>query len=162
MNTTDQLVSAVSHRINNLFQMNSGGEFLIDAALESNDLKRVAEGWSSVRRSQNRISQLSINLSTYCLEFEPLLRKLNLHEVIEAAANEVGNSFAKTRLKIVYQTDADFAMKLDSHYCCQAIANILTVGLMASEEWRGWTRRSNTRNVNDRRGCSDSSRLSTL
>ena len=134
MNTTDQLVLAVSHRINNLFHSSSGGEFLVDTALKSNDLDRVAEGWSIVKRLQNRISQLSSNLCIYCINLELLLRKLNLYDQIEAAADEVGNSFDKTRLKISHQFDSDLKLNLDSHFCCQAIANILTVALMASED----------------------------
>ena len=131
--TTDQLVSAISHRINNLFQMTSGSEFLIDAALEANDLKRVSEGWSTVRQSQNRISQLSTNLSAHCHDFEPLLHTINLHDAIERAANEAGDSFGDVRVKITHQIKFDFALKLDSYYFGRAITNILTVGLMASE-----------------------------
>ena len=132
-NTTDQLVSAVSHRINNLMQLNSGGEFLVDAALDSNDLKRVAQGWVTVRRSQNRIRQLSLNLSTYCHDFKELRTTLNFHDLIESAASDVGDSFDRTRLKITHQTNADLKLNLDEHYSCQAIANILTVGMMATE-----------------------------
>ena len=133
MNTTDQLVSAVSHRINGLLQMSSGGEFLIDAALESNDLERIAAGWSTVKRSQNRIAQLVVNLNTYCHDFDPLVRELNLHGLLEAAADEVGSSYDRDRLKISNQTTPDFKIELDEYFCCRAIANVLTVGLMVSE-----------------------------
>ena len=128
----EQLVSAVSHRINNYLQLSSGGEFLVDAGLEANDLEQVAQGWSTVRRTQNRINQLSVNLTTYCQDFKPVFRKLNLHGLIEIAVDEIGNSFDATRLKVVHQTAADVSLELDAHYCSRAIENVLCVGLMAT------------------------------
>ena len=133
MITTEQLVSAVSHRINNLLQLNGGGEFLIDMGLKSNDLDKIAQGWSTVKRTQNRINQIAVNLTTYCHDFKPVPREINLHDFIEAANGEIGNSFDPTRLKIVHQTAADLTLKLDGHFSSRAIENVLCVGLMASE-----------------------------
>ena len=137
MTTTKQLVLAVSHRINNLMQLNGGGEFLIDAGLAAKDLDQIAQGWSTVRRTQNRISQLSVNLNFYCHDFQPLLGRLNLHEIIEAAAREIGNSFDPARLKITHQTADDIALKLDELFSSRAIENMLCVGLMASASDEG-------------------------
>lgn len=133
----EQLVSAVSHRINNYLQLSSGGEFLVDAGLEAKDLEQVAQGWRTVRRTQNRIHQLSVNLTTYCHDFNPLFRNLNLHQLIKTVVDELGNSFDTTRLKVVHQTAADLTLELDEHYCSRAIENILCVGLMASEARSG-------------------------
>jgi len=104
----------------------------VDAGLEANDLEQVAQGWSTVRRTQNRINQLSVNLTTYCQDFKPVFRKLNLHGLIEIAVDEIGNSFDATRLKVVHQTAADVSLELDAHYCSRAIENVLCVGLMAT------------------------------
>ena len=137
MTTTKQLVSAVSHRINNLMQLNAGGEFLIDAGLAAKDLDQIAEGWSIVRRTQNRIIQLSVNLTTHCHDLQPLLRRLDLHELIEAVAAEIGNSFDRTRLSIVNQTSAEVTVNLDERLTSRAIENVLCVGLMASKTDEG-------------------------
>ena len=135
--TTEQLVSAVSHRINNLLHLSNGGEFLVDAGLGSSDLERVSEGWSIVRRCQNQISQLSVNLSTFCHDFEPRRRSVNLHDSIEVAASEIGNCFDRARLKINHQTASDFTIELDELHFPRVIENVLCVGLMASNAGDG-------------------------
>jgi len=77
------LTAAVSHRINNLLHLNSGGEFLIDSGLKSKNLEQISQGWTTVRRTQNRINQLLKNMLIYSRDFKPLLREHRLHILIE-------------------------------------------------------------------------------
>ena len=128
-----QLMSVVSHRINNLMHLVSGGEFLIDTGLKANDLKQVAEGWSTVRRTQSRISQLSTNMAWYCREFEPLIRQAKPHSVINVVTNEMSADYGEARLTVVDSVAPDLSLNLDSHYFDRAVRNILAVGLWAAE-----------------------------
>lgn len=127
------LTTAVSHRTNNLLHLISGCEFLIDAGLQANDLKKVAQVWNTVKRAQNEISQLSVNMAMHCRDFNPVVRELNLYRKIQAVTNELGSSFGETRLEIKHLTDVDLTLKLDPFYLEQAIKNVLSVGLAASE-----------------------------
>ena len=128
------LTSAVSHRINNLMHLVSGGEFLIEKGLKSNDLKQVAEGWSTVRRTQSRISQLSTNMAWYCREFKPLMRAAKPHRVINVVANEMRADYGEVRLTVVDGVTSELSLNLDSHYFERAVRNILAIGFWASED----------------------------
>ena len=128
-----KLTSVVSHRINNLMHLVSGGEFLIETGLKSNDIKKVAEGWSTVRRTQSRISQLSTNMAWYCRELEPLMREAKPREVINIAVNEMVADYGETRLKVVDGVPPDLSLNLDSHYFDRVVRNVLSVGLWAAE-----------------------------
>ena len=128
-----KLTSVVSHRINNLMHLVSGGEFLIETGLKSNDLKKVAEGWSTVRRTQSRISQLSTNMAWYCRELEPLMREAKPRGCINVAVNEVVADYGDTRLEVIDGVPPDLSLNLDSHYFDRVVRNVLSVGLWAAE-----------------------------
>ena len=129
-----KLTSVVSHRINNLMHLVSGGEFLIETGLKSNDLKQVADGWSMVRRTQSRISQLSTNMAWYCREFKPLMRAAKPHRVINVVANEMRADYGEARLTVVDGVTSELSLNLDSHYFERAVRNILAIGFWASED----------------------------
>ena len=128
-----KFTSVVSHRINNLMHLVSGGEFLIETGLKANDLSQVAEGWSTVRRTQTRISQFSTNMAWHCREFEPLMREVTPCEIINAIVNEMGEDYGGNRLEFVDNVPPYLSLNLDSHYFDRAVRNILAVGFWAAE-----------------------------
>lgn len=130
----EELTAAVSHRINNLLHLNSGGEFLIDSGLKSENLEQVSQGWNTSRRTQNRINQLLKNMLTCSRTFNPVLGERHLHSLVEAAASQIGDMFDATRLEIKHNPDSNLTLTLDDHYTASAIENILAVGLMASAD----------------------------
>ena len=129
----EKLTSVVSHRINNLMHLVSGGEFLIETGLKSKDLEKVAQGWGTVRRTQSRISQLSTNMAWYGRELKPLIRKTQPHKVINVIVTEMTADYGETRLKVVDGVAPELSLNLDSHYFERAVRNILAVGFWAAE-----------------------------
>lgn len=128
-----KLNSVVSHRINNMLHLIGGGEFLIEAGLKSNDLPQIAKGWDAVKRTQNRISQLSTNMALHCRNFQPLMRALKPRGVIDLVVNDLDSDLGESRFKVVHRTASDLSLNLDAHYFDRAVRNILAVGLSAVE-----------------------------
>ena len=52
----------LSHRIKNILQSINGGAFLVDDGLEKSDLSTVEKGWAIVKRNQERISRLVLEM----------------------------------------------------------------------------------------------------
>ena len=52
----------LSHRIKNILQSINGGAFLVDDGLEKSDISTVEKGWSIVKRNQERISRLVLDM----------------------------------------------------------------------------------------------------
>ena len=128
-----KLTSVVSHRINNLMHLVSGGEFLMDAGFKSNDLKQVASGWGTVRRAQNRIGQLSTDMAWHCRKFEPLMRATKPLEIIDLVVNEMIADYGESRLNVVNRVDPNLSLNLASHYFDRAVRNVLAVSFWAAE-----------------------------
>jgi len=52
----------LSHRIKNILQSINGGAFLVDDGIESSDISTVEKGWAIVKRNQERISRLVLEM----------------------------------------------------------------------------------------------------
>ena len=128
-----KFTSVVSHRINNLMHLVSGGEFLIETGLKANDLSQVTEGWSMVRRTQSRISQFSTNMAWHCREFAPLMREVTPCEIINDIVKEMSEDYDEKRLEFVDKVPPYLSLNLDSVYFDRAVRNILAVGFWAAE-----------------------------
>ena len=130
----EKLTTVVSHRMNNLLHLASGGEFLIESGMRSNDLQQVAQGWNTVKQAQNRIAQLTTNVSLHCRDFQPFLREFKPQGVVDSIVCQIAEVAGGTRVKTTHRTSADFAIKLDERYFDRAIRNVLAVGWLAAGE----------------------------
>ena len=52
----------LSHRIKNILQSINGGAFLVDDGLDKSDISTVEKGWEIVKRNQERISRLVLDM----------------------------------------------------------------------------------------------------
>ena len=52
----------LSHRVKNILQSINGGAFLVDDGLENSDISTVEKGWAIVKRNQERISRLVLDM----------------------------------------------------------------------------------------------------
>ncbi len=52
----------LSHRIKNILQSINGGAFLVDDGLEKSDVSTIEKGWAIVKRNQERISRLVLEM----------------------------------------------------------------------------------------------------
>ncbi len=66
----------LSHRIKNILQSINGGAFLVDEGLQRSDIPTVEKGWDIVKRNQERISRLVLEMmlvnNDYVPEKEPM------------------------------------------------------------------------------------------
>jgi len=131
-NAVRKLTSVVSHRMNNLMHLVSGGEFLIEAGLKSNDLKQVADGWGTVRRAQSRISHLSTNMAWHCREFNPSLQEAKPIGIINVITDDMSTDYGEMRLNVDIRVAPNLSLNLASHCFERAVRNILAVGFWAA------------------------------
>ena len=52
----------LSHRIKNILQSINGGAFLVNDGIENSDISTVEKGWAIVKRNQERISRLVLDM----------------------------------------------------------------------------------------------------
>jgi signal transduction histidine kinase len=78
-----QTFAAVSHHIKNILQGVRSANDLVEMGLGGDDLKMIKQGWGVVRRNQDRIYKLVMDMLTYSKERTPELAYDDLNAVIE-------------------------------------------------------------------------------
>jgi signal transduction histidine kinase len=66
-----QTIATLSHHIKNILQGIRGGSYLVEMGLDNDDLAVLQKGWDIVRRNQNKISSLVMDMLSFSKEREP-------------------------------------------------------------------------------------------
>ena len=66
-----QTIATLSHHIKNILQGIRGGSYLVEMGLENDDMAVLRKGWDIVRRNQDKISSLVMDMLSFSKEREP-------------------------------------------------------------------------------------------
>ena len=75
----------LSHRIKNILQSINGGAFLVDEGLTNADLATAEKGWAIVKRNQDRISKLVLEMLLVNNEYVPEKDSFCVLEMVDSA-----------------------------------------------------------------------------
>lgn len=78
-----QTVASLAHCIKNILQGLKGGSYMVDEGLKMKEPMLVESGWPLVRTSQERISELVLNMLDYSKERKPSYEKADLRANME-------------------------------------------------------------------------------
>ena len=79
--TADKL----SHRIKNILQSINGGAFLVDDGIDKSDFSTVEKGWAIVKRNQERISRLVLEMMLIKNEYVAEKKQFCIVEMLDHA-----------------------------------------------------------------------------
>jgi signal transduction histidine kinase/pSer/pThr/pTyr-binding forkhead associated (FHA) protein len=82
MAAVGQTFAAISHHIKNILQGVRAANDLVEMGLSDGDTKMVHQGWKTVRRNQDRIYQLVMDMLTYSKERKPELALADLNALV--------------------------------------------------------------------------------
>ena len=85
----------LSHRIKNILQSINGGAFLIDDGLERSDFSILEKGWAIVKRNQERISRLVLDMMLVNNDY---VAAKELFCIVEMLDNAIEKQRAKSKL----------------------------------------------------------------
>lgn len=133
-----QTIATLSHHIKNILQGVRSGTDVIELGLKDDNLGLVKHGWTVVKKNQERIYHLMLDMLSYSKEREPDLQPTDLnrlvsdvHELMEARARDHGVS-------LVQRLGDDLPMvAADPEGIHRALLNIVTNALDAVEGVEG-------------------------
>ncbi len=88
MAAVGETVATIAHYITNITSNLAGSRHMMDLAVQARDWTRTERTWSVIRRSNQAVSQLVMNLLNYSKDREPVLEPTDLTEVIEFVAEQ--------------------------------------------------------------------------
>jgi len=78
-----EALAGLSHYIKNILMCMQGGGQLVQKALDDTNLGAVGKGWGIVRRNERKLSELVMDMLSYCKERQPLYEKCNIGELLQ-------------------------------------------------------------------------------
>jgi two-component system NtrC family sensor kinase len=133
-----QTIATLSHHIKNVLQGIRGGSYLVEMGLENEDNAVVRKGWEIVRRNQNKIASLVMDMLSFSKEREPDPVPCDLGALIDDVVETVAQRAAESGATIDWIRPVDLPRLLfDPEGMSRAVLNVVTNALDAVEDRPG-------------------------
>ena len=129
-----QTIATLSHHIKNILQGIRGGSYIVEMGLENEDLGVVAKGWDIVRRNQDKISSLVMDMLSFSKEREPDPLPSDLVALIDDVVETVRQRAEESGATLDWERPAGLPRLLfDPVGMSRAVLNVVTNALDAVE-----------------------------
>jgi signal transduction histidine kinase len=130
-----QTIATLSHHIKNVLQGIRGGSYLVEMGLENEDLPVLRKGWDIVRRNQNKIASLVMDMLSFSKDREPDFVETDLAGLVGDVVETVQQRADEAGVKIREEVPANLPLvMLDPEAMSRAVLNVVTNALDAVEE----------------------------
>jgi two-component system NtrC family sensor kinase len=129
-----QAIATLSHHIKNILQGIRGGSYVVEMGLGNDDLATVRKGWDIVRRNQDKISSLVMDMLSFSKEREPDPIPSDLAALVDDIVETVAQRAGELGAVIHWDPPADLPLLLfDAAALSRAVLNVVTNALDAVE-----------------------------
>jgi signal transduction histidine kinase len=129
-----QTIATLSHHIKNILQGIRGGSYIVEMGLENEDLGVVEKGWEIVRRNQDKISSLVMDMLSFSKEREPDPVASDLVALVDDVVETVRQRAEESGAAIQWDRPSDLPRLLfDPVGISRAVLNVVTNALDAVE-----------------------------
>ncbi len=129
-----QTIATLSHHIKNILQGIRGGSYLVEMGLENEDQGVVHKGWNIVRRNQDKISSLVMDMLSFSKNREPDPVPSDLVSLIDDVVETVRQRAEELGAAIHWDRPAAMPRLLfDPEGLARAVLNVVTNALDAVE-----------------------------
>lgn len=130
-----QTIATLSHHIKNILQGLRGGSYLVEMGLENDDRAVLQKGWEIVRRNQNKIASLVMDMLSFSKDREPEFVETDLAGLLDDVLETVQQRADEAGVTIRREVPEGLPpVMLDPEAMSRAILNVVTNALDAVEE----------------------------
>jgi signal transduction histidine kinase len=130
-----QTIATLSHHIKNILQGIRGGSYLVEMGLENEDLAVLQKGWDIVRRNQNKIASLVMDMLSFSKDREPEFMETDLAALVGDVVETVQQRADEAGVAIRREIPANLPhVMLDPEAMSRAVLNVVTNAIDAVEE----------------------------
>jgi len=130
-----QTIATLSHHIKNILQGIRGGSYLVEMGLDNDDVAILQKGWDIVRRNQNKISSLVMDMLSFSKEREPDPMPSDLGALIDDILETVQQRIEEGGVTVRWNRPADLPrLVFDPEGLSRAVLNVVSNALDAVED----------------------------
>lgn len=124
----------LSHHIKNILQGVSGGVHVIEDGLESGNLPLVRNGWDIVRRNQERVFGLLMELLSLQTRDEDAIRWVDLNRVIEESLRRLGEEIQNADVRVDWEPGAESVVLVDPNVVRRILDSLIRNAIESSHD----------------------------
>jgi two-component system, NtrC family, sensor kinase len=132
-----ETVAFLSHHIKNILQALSAGIDVVEIAINADDMSRVHDAWPIVQRGLDRINALILNMLAFSKDREPLLKNVNVGQVLRECAELASPAADERRIALMTELPDIMEIPADDAGLNQAFLNLITNAMDAVEDETG-------------------------
>jgi two-component system NtrC family sensor kinase len=130
-----QTVTSIAHHIKNILQGIRGGGFIVEDGLQTDDCAAIAKGWDIVKRNQNRISGLVMDMLSYSKDRQPELESISMQAIAIEVVDMLLPRAAELGVTLQINRSAELEeVLIDAVGIHRALWNVISNGLDACVE----------------------------
>jgi signal transduction histidine kinase len=129
-----QTIAALSHHIKNILQGLRSGSEILNMGLAESDGTLLEKGWKIVQKNQGKISDLVMDMLSYCKEREPLIEEADLNAVVREVLEVVEGRAKEAGVRVDSKLDALPPAQVDVQGVHHALLNIVSNAIDAVED----------------------------
>ena len=127
-------IATLSHHIKNILQGIRGGSYLVEMGLENEDVPVLHKGWDIVRRNQNKISSLVMDMLSFSKEREPDPVPTNFVSLIDDILETVQQRIEEGHVTVQWEKPENLPQLIfDPEAMSRAVLNVVSNALDAVE-----------------------------
>lgn len=135
-----QAMAALSHHIKNILQGFRTGEAVLELGLKQNNASLIQQGWNAIKRSQDRIFHLVMDMLSYSKERTPLWEEVDVNELVREVVDSARARADEVGARLAYEpASPPVRCYLDQQAIHQVLLNLVLNALDAIEGQQGGT-----------------------
>lgn len=117
----------LSHRIKNILQSINGGTHLVESGLADGALSMVEQGWAIVKRNQDRMSKLVLDMLQVNDSYVPQYSAVDLFDLVTRVVEQQRDVAKEMGIEIHFQSDSkDCVAQVDANGIITATRYVIT------------------------------------
>lgn len=133
-----QTVASLAHCIKNILQGLKGGAFMVDEGFNTDNMDMIQAAWPLVKGSQQKITELVMNMLDYSKERKPAYQFVELQDNMQNIYDLMLERSAEKNVKFFFEYDEETPkVECDPMGIYRATLNLVTNAIDAVEENRG-------------------------
>ncbi len=130
-----QTISGLAHCIKNILIGLKGGSYVVDIGIKNNNIKKMQDGWQTIKKNINRTSDLVANLLTYSKGRKPEYQPCKPNDIVKDVIKLIQNYETDQQVEIIQQLDPKIGeVVMDPQTIHRCLMNLLSNSMDACHE----------------------------
>lgn len=130
-----QTIGGLAHHIKNILVGLKGGSYVVDIGIRRENIKKIEDGWKTIKNNIDRTSKLVQNLLNFSKERKPEYKLCNPNEIIKDVATLMYDKAESHGVEIVEQFDPEMKQVcIDPETIHRSVLNLVSNSIDACLE----------------------------